>query len=279
MTVHPNQIRAAFDDHGVNWVQHRNCNAGRDAWANGLRAATVHHTAGKNSADYLSTFRWGGANAVINHGVYNGEANDGRAVILCWGSAWHSGAGGPWKGVAGKDSLHLVSWGIEIESLGNRKDMTEAQISNTGRMLAALVDLGMPVGNIHRHADWTDGTGPVPGPLPTRGRKIDTNKTWYPTSLWVAEAKKAMRAWDGVIPPIENIQKAEAGQTANPSTLRLAARLRDLGFFTGEIQPLYFQGYPVKAVAAWQKSIGAAPTGKYGPKAHAGIFGRKGANG
>ena len=168
----PAQMREAFNDLKVSWTAHKKVSTGRGPWREGLRAATVHHTAGKNFADYLATiYSLPGANCVINNGQYNGKSVDGRAVILSWGDAWHSGAGGPWSGIASRDSLHRVSWGIEIESMGTRRDITDAQKENVGRMLAALVELGMPLKNIHRHADWTDGTGPVPGPLPTRGRR------------------------------------------------------------------------------------------------------------
>lgn len=199
-TPSPRELRAAFRDHGVRFVEHAQVERGRSEWSHGLRAATVHHTAGKNSANYLATaWSYPGANVVINNGRYNGASVDGRAVILSWGDCWHSGAGGPWKGVAGEDSLHLVSWGIEIESLGTRRDISDKQIENVGRMLAALVDLGMPKRNIHRHADWTDATGPVTGPLrrrsgypnTTKGRKIDTRKDFgYTTALWKRQATK-----------------------------------------------------------------------------------------
>jgi hypothetical protein len=250
------EIRKAFKDHGVNFVDHAKVSNGRSRWSNGLRAATVHHTAGKNSADYLAT-AWSlpGANVVINHGEYNGASKDGRAVILSYGDCWHSGDGGPWSGIAGRNSLHLVSWGIEIESLGTKKDITAKQTETVGRMLAALVDLGMPRGNIHRHADWTDGTGPVGGyPLPTNGRKIDTNKSWYPTGFWVDACKKYQGSsgggyWDGVVPSYDGCMAAWNDQTlANPQAWRLACRLADLGYYSGKPQPKGSQCYPLKAV-------------------------------
>lgn len=271
----PVQLREAFKDHKVEYVTNDKTNPGRDRWASGLRAATVHHTAGKNSLSHLQSFRWGGANALIQHGGYNGQSKDGRAVILCWGSAWHSGAGGPWKGVAGKDSAHLVSWGIEIESLGTKADMTDAQIETTGRMLAALVDLGMPTEHIHRHEDWTDGSGPVGGyPLPTNGRKIDTNSRWYGTPFWVKQAGLYRQGlWDGTVPDIDAVQKAEADPTlANKAAWRLACRLADLGFYAGSPLPLYEQGYPRKAVTRFQQAQGWDGSGKYGPKTHAALF-------
>jgi hypothetical protein len=221
---------------------------------------------------------------VVNNGKYNGAANDGRIVILSYGDCWHSGDGGPWSGVAGKNSLHLVSWGIEIESLGTVKDITAAQKESVGRMLAALVSLGMPRSNIHRHADWTDGTGPVGGyPLPTRGRKIDTNKSLgYTTDLWVDECKKYQggssggQYWDGVVPSYDGCIVAwEFLTLANPQAWRIACRLADLGYYSGKPQPKGVQSYPVKAVDKLQREKGwSVPVpGQYGPNLHSYLFG------
>ncbi len=284
-------IIEAFNDHKVDYsIDDRE--RSRDSWANGLKTVTAHHTAGRNSLNYLAT-AWNlpGANCVIQHGQYNGQSRDGHAVILAFGSAWHSGQGGPWRGVAGKDSLHMVSWGIEIESLGTKKDMTLAQIETVGRMLAAFNDLGVPLGNINRHADWTDGTDPVGGyPLPTRGRKIDTRKEWYPTKFWVEQAKKFIARdrtgitgpaavpkrgdlWDGTVPFYDIVFASFQHGDADTATYRLACRLRDLGHFTGS--PVQGQQtYPTRAVAAWQRSRGYKPTGNWGPKAQKLLFGK-----
>ena len=278
-TPTPKQLKTAFVDHGVRFVEHPKCNVGRNAWTSGLRAATVHHTAGKNSADYLASFNWGGANCVVNNGTYNGTKNDGRAVILCWGSAWHSGKGGPWKGVAGKDSLHLVSWGMELESLGTKRDITDAMKETTGRMLAALVDLGMPQEHIHRHEDWTDGSGPVGGyPLATNGRKIDTrDDLGYTTTLWVDLSERYLERgkwWDGIVPDIAGIFNAMDDRALrNPAAWRLACRLADLDHARAP-QPKYMQGYPVRAVSSFARATGwnGQPEGAYSPALHEAIF-------
>lgn len=271
------ELAAAFSDHGVPFATNSKTQLGRDAWDNGLRAATVHHTAGKNSLGHLQSFNYGGCNALIQHGGYNGKANDGKAVIVCWGSAWHSGAGGPWRGVAGRDSLHLVSWGIEIESIGTRPDMTDKQVETVGRMLAALVDLGMPIKHIHRHEDWTDGTGPVGGyPLPTNGRKIDTNRKWYPTDFWVDQARKHAKPagqWDGIVPSIEAVQKAEADPfLGSKAAWRVACRLADLGHYDGDVLSVYEQAYPRRAVVKFQRAQGWDGSGAYGRKTHERLF-------
>lgn len=277
----PSDLKAAFNDHGVNWKAHNKCSNGRGAWANGLRAATVHHTAGKNSADYLAT-AWSlpGANTCITNGNYN--STDGQAIILSWGDCWHSGDGGPWPGVAGKNSLHLVSWGIEIESLGTKKDITQAQVETVGRMLAALVDLGMPRGNIHRHADWTDGTGPLGNaPLPTKGRKIDTNKSLgYTTQFWLDACKRHQggQHWDGTVPSFDGCMAAWHDLTlANPQAWRIACRLADMGYYKGAPQPKGVQTYPVKAVTNYQNDRGytVPQPGQYGKKLHTQLFGQE----
>lgn len=273
-------LKRAFKDHGVKYTVHPRQRS-RAQWPDGLRAAVVHHTAGVNSVDYLAT-AWSlpGANCVINR--------DGTVVILAWGSAFHSGDGGPWSGVAGKNSAHLVSWGIEIEDKGVGATITAAQQATTGRMLAALVSLGMPRKNIVRHADWTDGTGGVSdAPLPTKGRKIDTRKDYgYTTGFWRDRADqyaltdawmpatpKPGDLWDGHVPPLDTLMAAEESGTPNKATFRLACRLHDLGHYHGTPE-LGVTAYPRKAVANWQRSKGYKDTGLYGPKAHEQIFGR-----
>jgi hypothetical protein len=272
------QLEAAFGDHGVRFVEGPKCNAGRDTWANGLRAITMHHTAGRNSLGTLQSFTWAGANVLIQNGIYNGRANDGLLIVLCWGSCWHTGAGGPWKGVAGEDSLHLTSWGCEVESLGGHADdITDAQAETAGRMLAALWSLGVPRDHTHRHADWTDGTDPVGGhPLPTLGRKIDTRQEWAPTSYWLRQGERWVHPvglWDGQVPSFDGVKTSEVTDIPNPASWRLACRLADLGHYVGVVRPRGEQRYPERAVKAWQKAKGYKPTGIYGPVAHERLFG------
>lgn len=77
--------------------------------------------------------------------------------------------------------------------------------------------------------------------------------------------------WDGNVPDFANIKAAEAGAT-NKAAHRLASRLKDLGFYQGDVQPEGQQGYPVKAIKAYQEFIKVQPTGKYGPRLHRRIF-------
>ena len=208
MKKYPNpsvkQLRVAFNDHRVCYVEYNSARTRHRGnrttpWPALLRAVTVHHTAGKNSLHYLANENgWlPFCNNIISNGRYNDT--DGVATIYAWGAVWHSGDGGPWPTVAARNSLHLVSWGIEIESLGNKQDITDKQIETTSRIIAALRDIGIPRQHVHRHADWTDGTAGVgvdaaahgvPTPFPTKGRKIDTNVRWYPTDFWKDHSDK-----------------------------------------------------------------------------------------
>lgn len=277
MATYPSPSKAklveAFDKFGVKWRQEKNCSPGRSQWSNGLRAATVHHTAGKNSSAYLSSFTYGGANCCITNGNYNDS--DGIAIIISWGDCWHSGDGGPWSGVAGRNSLHLTSWGIEIESLGTKKDITPKQIETVGRMLAALEWLGMPHKNIHRHEDWTDGSPPVGGyPLPTNGRKCDTNAALgYTTKFWKDAASKYSRqgVWDGVIPSQSNVK---AGV---PKALwRLQCRLFDLGYRKDKpVKPEDGPKYPEKSLTKFQRvnDVKTVNLGNFGDKTQGKLFG------
>ena len=163
------ELRAAFDAHGVRYVVEKVvARAEGRAWARGLRAIVNHHTAGRSSLKLL--LNEGGELPIVNTLI----DRDGLVHVLSWKSCWGSGDGGPWPGVAERNELHYVAWQNEVEDLGQGKTFAPEQLESLGRVNAALVSLGVPAGNEINHRDWTDGTGPVPGPLPTRGRKVDT---------------------------------------------------------------------------------------------------------
>jgi len=174
VTTYPNptksQILAAFDKYGLRYkVESVTASSEGRSWSSGLRALIDHHTAGTNSLGYLKNS--GGTYPFVNSLI----DKDGLVHILSTKSCWGTGDGGPWSGVASKDSLHLVGWSTEVESLGQSKDFTAAQLESLGRQNAALVSLGVPAANEINHRDWTDGTNGVGGyPLPTKGRKVDT---------------------------------------------------------------------------------------------------------
>lgn len=78
--------------------------------------------------------------------------------------------------------------------------------------------------------------------------------------------------WDGTVPPKENVDYAEHDGVANKAAWRLACRLTDLGHYQGKPSPCYEQGYPAKAVKAFQQSQGWEGSGKYGEKTHAAVW-------
>ncbi len=82
--------------------------------------------------------------------------------------------------------------------------------------------------------------------------------------------------WDNKIPPIENIEAAEADRSlANAAVWRLACRLSDIGYGSWKNSPVkYEQTYPEKAIIAYNEvhAPDMEDKGKYGPKAHDRIF-------
>jgi hypothetical protein len=85
--------------------------------------------------------------------------------------------------------------------------------------------------------------------------------------------KPSQTYWDGVVPRIENVNAAAADASLmNLASWRVAARLKDLGFYKGDLNPKYNQGYPRKAVENFQKAQGWKGSGNYGQKTHDAIF-------
>lgn len=98
----------------------------------------------------------------------------------------------------------------------------------------------------------------------------DPQVKWF-ESVNAPRPIKTQMLWDGVIPPQENIEKAEREGISNSAVWRLACRLHDLGFYDGT--PVrYEQRFPVKAFIQWQRQRGYRETGTYGPVAHRIIF-------
>lgn len=84
---------------------------------------------------------------------------------------------------------------------------------------------------------------------------------------------KPTQQWDGNVPMYEEMLRAsKTPGDVSLASWRLATKLADMGFYSGTPRPRGEQGYPAKAVAAWQESIGALGTGKYGPVAHQRIW-------
>lgn len=78
--------------------------------------------------------------------------------------------------------------------------------------------------------------------------------------------------WDGVVPNIENVWKANKFKLPSISAWRVAARLHDLGYWSGKAPIKYVQLYPTKAVREFQEAKGL-PTNGYNKKTHEALFG------
>jgi len=104
-------------------------------------------------------------------------------------------------------------------------------------------------------------------------RKVDIKHPNREVQEWIARWGGGM--WDGKVPDIEGVFNAMNDPSlANPACFRLAARLKDLGFFSGT--PVEGQQkYPLKGVQNWQDANGYAtnPKGAYSPAVHGEIFG------
>lgn len=80
--------------------------------------------------------------------------------------------------------------------------------------------------------------------------------------------------WDGEVPNIENVRKAQRDGIANQAAYRVATRLDDFGLYKASPNAKYQQGYPRKAVVALQVALGLKPTGDYGIRVHDALFGQ-----
>jgi hypothetical protein len=106
---------------------------------------------------------------------------------------------------------------------------------------------------------------------------FDTTVSPPPVAPKPEKEKPVQKHWDGVVPKIENVNAAAADpELKNRASWRVAARLKDLGFDKGELNPVYHQSYPRNAILDFQKAQGWKGSGNYGPKTHNALFGLKG---
>lgn len=193
-------------------------------------------------------------------------------------------------GTNGRGSYHNpdpngIVHAIDVdENMGSGKDRNGATAKEFAEQLATYCREGKDGGRI-AHIVYEDQVASgTANNWHFRGSGYDhfhhihisfTNKADYDGSLFKLPIFGFNDLWDGKVPEYNNVVKAmNDPELNNIAAYRLACRLHDLGFFKGE--PVkYEQGYPWKAVAAWQKSKGynVRPEGTYGRKAHEKIFG------
>ena len=289
MKWNADNFKTAIEQSGIEkvkfWPGWKNTWHGMDRWAGNEGrpvALMLHHTAGAstsstdpNHAGNKCSADDGQAKFVNRHPSFNSPASQftirrcGQLDVNTMNPCYHAGRGS-FNGTAWKsleivpDAANRYLMGVEIVSKGLKDDLTDAQWETLARLyhaLAQLAEWGDDVSlRTPRHKDWTP-------------RKVDIKASRKRIEEQIV---KYTRHWDGRVPDIEGIYNAEEDPSLkNPAAWRLACRLADLGHYKGTPLPKGEQGYPRKAVAAWQESKGynVQPPGTYGPKAHDKIFG------
>lgn len=300
----PSQMLTALLDHGVDLKTYKGWDTIGRPWQGpdgspGLTGAVVHHTATASATgDHGCPSLYWAVTAydkpVCNLLVGRGP---GDTYLLAAGSVYHCGLGGPVSALGVPEHGFLGQtrfFGIEIDDPGvSTSSMTQYQIENVGRVLAALTQLaewttGIEVGT---HKCYTDGChGWNSQPSPSLGRKNDTIdgewKSWpgspqaahYNAPFWREQAKKWRKrpaTWDGTIPSRAVVQRSDDQGLANKSVWRVACRLYDLGFRDRPAKPLGEQTYPAAGVLKFQKAQGwANPHGNFTERTQVRMFGK-----
>ena len=282
-------FKAAIEQSGIDkvefWPGWKKTWHGMTEWQGASKrpvALMLHHTAGASTTSTDPTDPGnkckaddGQARFVNRHPQFNSPASQftlrrcGQLDVNTFNPCYHAGegsfAGTPWATLNIRDdSANRYLMGVEIVSRGAVDDLTEAQWHTLAQLYLALSKLAGWSEDISlhtpRHRDWA----------PTRKVDIRASRKRIESQII-----KYARHWDGVVPDIQGIYNAEADPSLrNPAVWRLASRLADLGYYTGTVQPKGEQGYPVKAMIAYNEVFGPnmADKSKYGPKAHNRIF-------
>jgi hypothetical protein len=300
----PSQILAALTEGGVDIKTYKGWDKVGRPWKGpdgspGLTGAVVHHTAtasatGSSGAPSLYWALTAYDKPVCNILVGRGP---GDTYLLSAGSAYHCGDGGPVPalGVPSRGFLGQTRLlGIEIDDPGKTaSSLTPYQIENTGRILAAYAtlcgwDVDKAVGTHKCYTDGCHGWNPA-GPSPCLGRKNDTidgpwraypgdpNPEPYNAPWWREQAQMWMEppaTWDGTVPTLAAVQRAESSRQANRASWRVACRLFDLGFKEHVAAPVGKQGYPSAAVARFRRQHALEVTGEYDRQTHRALFGK-----
>ena len=144
------------------------------------------------------------------------------------------------------------------------------------------------VGTHKCYTDGCHGWNPK-GPSPCLGRKNDTidgpwraypgdpNPEPYNAPWWREQTKMWMESpvtWDGTVPTLKSVQRAEKDRSANRATWRLACRLFDLGFKGSPAAPVGKQRYPEASVVRFRRQHAMDSTSAYDQATHRRIFGK-----
>lgn len=298
----PSQILAALRDGGVDVKTYRGWDTVGRPWKGpdgspGLMGAVCHHTANPNANQgVINSGMLSWATTAYDLPVCNLLVGRDQTYLLAAGSVYHCGDGGPIpelgipnRGFQGQTRL----FGIEIDDPGVKAStLTPYQIENVGRTLAALANLcGWNVDqSVITHKCYTDlchTQAKKPGAC--LGRKNDTidgawqqfpgdpNPQPYNAPWWREQTKQWMApptTWDGTVPSLKAVQKADAEALCNRAAWRVACRLFDLGFKRSYPAEVGKQKYPTASVLAFQKAQGLPATGDFDAETQVRLFGK-----
>lgn len=305
----PADIVKAFQAKGVDFQTVKNWDTRGRSWAGpdgskGLLGAVVHHTATASAvgAKGCPTLEWANnpfpgdplpaCNIIVGRGP-------GDTYLLSSGSAYHCGDGGPFPAIGVSErGFHgqFRLWGIEIDDPGTSPtSLTDYQIDNTAKILAALGDLcgwDNDFSTVVTHKCWTDGCHGVNpnGPSPCLGRKNDTlDGEWaqypvpkgsrpYNAEWWRERAKGKLVApmWDGTVPSMAAVQSARTDGVANTGTWRVACKLYDIGMWAdagAKPKKRGIQTYPSKSLAKYRGELGMDGGDGFSEKVSKKLFG------
>ena len=302
----PQAVLAAMLDYGADVTTYKGWDKTGGAVA--TRGVLLHHTATASASISNPAPTLGWAVSAYDKPVANmliGKT-PGHTYLLAaltgngTAGAYHCGQGGPvpWAGIPQGNRPDLL-WGIEIDDPGVKNTLTDYQVDNAAKVVAALMDVfgWSDERAIMTHKCWTDGChGANPdGPSPNLGRKNDTHDgpwgSWpgdnhpapYNAPFWrelVAETMQDTGLWDGTIPLRESVNKVhpvtgDVPGGRNKAAWRLRARLTDLGYAnadnwkTGEKK----SHYPQTAMRRFREAQGWEGDG-YSAQAEKRIFGK-----
>ena len=262
MTVTPKDVLASMLDHGADVTTYRGWDRS-GANPDLCRGVLLHHTATPSSAfanNPAPTLGWcvSAYDKPVANMLIGKEPGSTYLLAAMNGAAYHCGQGGPWDwaGIPAGNRPDML-WGIEIDDPGLDLTLTDYQVENATKVVAALWQVfgWTDPRSISTHKCWTDLChGHADRPGANLGRKNDTiDGAWrefpgnphpipYNAPFWrdlVDGELGRVAYWDGTIPSRAAAMKVHPTKGENPggrnrAAWRLRARLVDLGYASAD---------------------------------------------
>ena len=301
----PQAVLAAMLDYGADVTTYKGWDKTGGAVA--TRGVLLHHTATSSASESNPAPTLGWCVSAYDKPVANmliGKT-PGHTYLLAaltgngTAGAYHCGNGGPvpWANIPQGNRPDLL-WGIEIDDPGTKATLTDYQVDNGAKVVAALMDVfgWADERAIMTHKCWTDGChGANTQASPNLGRKNDTlDGPWgswpgdskpapYNAPFWREKVQEVMSGgeqllWDGTVPSREAVMNVHPDSTKNPGgenkgAWRLRARLADFGYVEPEkVQERKSAKYPTSGMTRFRAAQGWDGDG-YSKKAQKRLFG------